>query len=215
MTKGRIKKHLPHSNWTESDKRRAVTVYKSLGVMQKTSDITGIPYATLRFWQKQDWWKEYLLQERQEDDMELEVAATSIAKQAQDIVKERLENGDFVLDREGNLKRKPVSARDATLIEAIHLDKRSNLRDQPEIEQRTSTNERLLNLVEQFIKFTKAREINHIVEKEEKIVDAEFEELREGLQAGSSDGISSEETAEAGTYESPPGNDPSREGASQ
>lgn len=154
-----IKPHKPQTGWSDKDKDRVARVYKSLGNQAKTVEVTGVPARTLAFWLTQDWWKERMNQLRAEDSTELEEAATSIAKKSQEVVQERLANGDFVLDKEGNLRRKPVSAKDAAVISAISIDKRKILQEEPLREQQLGSTERLLKLFEQFTRFANAKEI--------------------------------------------------------
>jgi hypothetical protein len=131
---------------------------------------------------QQEWWKEKMHQLRAEDTAELTEAATNIAKQSQEVVKERLTNGDFILNRDGELIRKPVSARDAAIIGAVAIDKRKILQEEPVREQELGTSERLLKLVEQFARFTSAKEIKGMLKtvdtaekKEEEIPEEEIE----------------------------------------
>lgn len=169
-------KHPAKTSWEQTDKTRAVAVYKATGNLAKTARITGIPERTLHTWVKQDWWSEKVKQLRAEDTAELEQAYTDIAKESQSVVKDRLANGDFVLDKDGKIIRKPVSLRDAALVGAISVDKRKILGEEPQREQELGTAERLIKLVEQFARFANARQINNIVEKEqlseERIIDA-------------------------------------------
>lgn len=177
------KPHKHHTGWTDKDKLRVAVVYKSLGNQAKTCEITGVPPRTLAFWMQQDWWKEQLLSLRAEDSLELEEAATTIAKKSNEVVHERLTNGDFVLNRDGELIRKPVSARDAAVIGAIAIDKRKVLQEEPQREQQLGTAERLLKLVEQFTRFTNAREIkgmlNETQKADQKPTETEFTEVPE------------------------------------
>lgn len=212
-----IKKHKSYTSWTDSDKRRALAVYKSLGSMVRTTEVTGIPDQTLRFWMKQEWWKEGLLQLKAEDSAELEDAATSIAKLGGEIVKERMQHGDFILNKDGEMVRKPISARDAAVITAIAIDKRKVLQEEPVRQQELGSTERLLKLVEQFARFAQAKEIKGAIKDIEVIEDtkpnAEFEELQTGLQTGSEDGIEREEALPVSPSSSEEGYDESRESA--
>lgn len=177
------KPHKAMTAWSDKDKMRAITVYKSLSNQTKTSDVTGIPLRTLIYWMQTDWWKEKMQVLKAEDSAELEEAATSIAKQSQEIVKERLANGDFILNRDGDIVRKPVSARDASIIGAIAIDKRKILQEEPVREQQLGTSERLLKLVEQFARLTSATEIKGMLKTttamEQKPVETEYTVIEE------------------------------------
>lgn len=151
--------------------------------MVRTIEVTGIPDQTIRFWMKQDWWKEGMLQLKAEDSAELEDAATTIAKMGGEIVKDRLQYGDHVLTRDGEVIRKPVSAKDAAVITAIAIDKRKILQEEPIREQQLDSAERLLKLVEQFARFASAKEIKGAIKDIEVIEhtkepDGELEELQ-------------------------------------
>lgn len=194
-----LKPHKTHQLWKDTDKLRAVRVFKSLANLTKTGEITGIPHRTLSFWQTQEWWKEQLNALRAEDSAELEEAATSIAKQASDIVKERLTNGDFVFNRDGEMVRKPVSARDANLINAINIDKRKILQEEPQRASQLGSDERLLKLFEQFARFTNSKEIKGVVNdsKNEKRISSE-------IIVGGQEPIEAEPEQTGSTSQTPP-----------
>ena len=60
----------------------------------------------------------------------------------------------------GDLKRKPMSGRDAAIVNAVVVDKRQLLRNKPnKKEEQTSTDKRLANLAEEFKKFMKAKDV--------------------------------------------------------
>lgn len=169
------KPHKPKTAWRDVDKIRAVTIFKSVGNVTKTVDLTGVPYETLHQWMKQPWWTERLNQLKAEDTAELEDAATSIAKQAADVVRDRLANGDSVFNRDGELVKKPVGGRDAAIIMGISMQKRKELQDLPQRAEQLGTAERLLKLVEQFARFANAKEIKGV------LANAEALEVKEDI----------------------------------
>ncbi len=163
------KPHTSYSKWTDKDKQRAVEVYKSTRNRRSTADITGIPYDTLCYWAEQEWWDEAIRAAKQLDADMLEEAATSIAQKGFEAVSDRLEHGDVVLTKDGQLVRKPVSARDAALVTGIALSKRKELQEEPVRVQQLGTTERLLKLVEQFAKLANVKELK----KDTEIIDLE------------------------------------------
>lgn len=177
-------KHKARTGWTEKDKDRAVAVYKATGGPYKTAEITGIPYRTIYEWMKQEWWREKCISLKAEDSAVLEDASTNLAKKALTIVEERLENGDFVVTKDGTLIRKPVGARDAQVIAAINIDKRRQFQEEPQREQQLGTNERLLKLVEQFVRLTSEKKVGALIEaRRVEATDAEFvDELPEAQE---------------------------------
>jgi len=57
--------------------------------------------------------------------------ATNIIHKAGEELKDRLEFGDFVLGKDGELKRKPISGRDLVIIQGTEYDKRQLGRNMP------------------------------------------------------------------------------------
>ena len=140
-----------HKHWSAKDRVRAVATFLVLGNMARVSEETGIPLGTLNFWKTQPWWFEQVAKIHQEEDQEIDSTFTKIVKKTQEIIMDRLENGDFYVDREGKVGRRPVALRDATIAGAISVDKRQVLRAVPASEQnKIGMQERLKNLETQF-----------------------------------------------------------------
>lgn len=97
---------------------------------------------------------------------------------------DRLENGDFYVDKDGRVMRKPVSVRDAAIVGAIGIDKRNILRsNQTTGESKVGMQERLKNLEVQFTKLVD-REIRTIDITPVKVEEANGEEeLPEGIRS--------------------------------
>ncbi len=147
-------------HWTGKDRVRAVAAYLVLGNMARVSDELGIPLGTLNFWKTQPWWFEQVEKIRRDEDVEIDSTFTKIVKRTQEIILERLENGDKVLAKDGSLVSRPVSARDAALVAAISLDKRKALREVPQSEQnKIGMQERLNKLEMQFTKLVTEKTI--------------------------------------------------------
>ena len=163
------------------------------GNMARVAESTGIPLGTLNYWKGQPWWFEQIERIRQEEDAEIDTHFTRIVKRTQAIMLDRLDNGDFYVTKDGDVARKPVSMRDAAIVGAISIDKRSILRQVPQSEQnKVGMSERLKNLELQFTK---------LVQREEQTIDITPEEIvdgkEEGLQEGSSNRDSGAESGES------------------
>lgn len=182
----------PRERWDDKTKARAVVIYKSVGSLLQTSEVSGIPYKTVLYWSKQEWWKERILQIQSEDTLQLADAVTNIAKTGVKIAQERLENGDFVLNKDGELIRKPVSAKDAALITSIAITKRKELNEEPQRIEQLSVNERLLKLVADFSKYSQAKEINAVARVVSDLALSHDSNIEEG------DIIDAEQITEAG-----------------
>jgi transposase-like protein len=118
------------SHYTDDQRREAVAQYVVLGNWRKVAEATGIPQRTLGDWSKQTWFHTLLAEVRAEKGAELDGQLTRIIHKATDQLMDRLENGDPVLVA-GQIKRKPLSARDLAMVAAIVYDKRALLRDDP------------------------------------------------------------------------------------
>lgn len=151
----------PGSNyfWKEADKARAVAAYSVTGSFSKAATIVGIPEITIRSWSKQEWFSEELLRAKQADTDELGSTFTRLAKLALVQLEDRLENGDEVVTKEGKVIQKRISAKEAAIVAGVAVDKRKILFEQPITVASQSSAEKLLTLMEQFIKFNKAKEI--------------------------------------------------------
>lgn len=175
-------------HWPEKKKIEAVTTYLALGKFPFVAQVTGIPLETLRTWKKQEWWSDLESQIRTEENQELDTKLSKIVNKSLDVVVDRLENGEFYMDKTGKVHRVPVKLKDATKVTSDLLDRRSLIRKEPArqlAEKQESVNERLLSLAEQFAAIALGkdpRKAEKIIEGE--IIDAIPEERKEGLQQG-------------------------------
>jgi hypothetical protein len=118
------------SHYTDEQRREAVGHYVVLGTWQAVSKTTGIPHRTLTDWSHQPWFATLYAEVRAGKNSELDGALTRIIHKATDELLDRLQNGDAVLI-DGEVKRKPVSARDLAMVAGIIYDKRALARNQP------------------------------------------------------------------------------------
>jgi transposase-like protein len=118
------------SHYSDQQRREAVTQYLLLGNVEAVAKATRVPASTLRDWMTTAWWGTLSVEVRAEKGSELDGAFTRIIHEATDQLLDRLKHGDPVLVA-GQVKRKPVSARDLALVSAITYDKRALCRNQP------------------------------------------------------------------------------------
>ena len=112
------------SKYDDRQRREAVTQYLLLGNVEAVAKATRIPATTLRDWMASPWWNTLSVEVRSEKGAELDGALTRIIHEATTQLLDRLKNGDPVMVA-GQVKRKPVSARDLALVAAITYDKRA------------------------------------------------------------------------------------------
>lgn len=195
------KKSDVHKHWSAHDKVKAVAAFLVAGNMARVSESTGIPLGTLNYWKTQPWWFEQIERIRKEEDAEIDSHFTRIVKRTQEIMLDRLDNGDFYVTKDGEVARKPVSMRDAAIVGAIGIDKRSLLRQVPQSEQsKMGMQERLKNLEMQFTK---------LVDREKQTIDITPTEVEDGeeLQEGVRSGGQGAEGSEGCEEQSAPGHD--------
>jgi hypothetical protein len=117
------------SHYSDQQRREAVLCYLLHGNWRTVSEATGIPHRTLNDWAMQPWYATLLAEVRAEKGSELEGAFTRIIHKATEHLLDRIKHGDPVMVA-GQVKRKPVSARDLALVSAITHDKRALARNQ-------------------------------------------------------------------------------------
>lgn len=155
---GRLKK-VDNSNWKQEDKQRAVAAYAATGSFLKSAKLIGIPEATIRYWSKQEWWEEELRRADSSDTNELKSTYTRIAKRAGELLEDRLENGDDVVTKMGEIVKRQIPGKELAIISAVAADKRRQAMDSPAIVASQSVTERLVQLANDFVKFASAKQI--------------------------------------------------------
>ncbi len=119
------------SLYSDEKRREAIAAYATTGVMTRVAELVNIPVSTLYGWRKCEWWETLLTRIRDEKADELDAMLTENIHLAGEQIKDRLTDGDYLVSKDGALKRKPVGARDLALVQAISFDKRALGRNQP------------------------------------------------------------------------------------
>jgi hypothetical protein len=187
------------AQWSPKQKFEAVALYRTLGSLRAVSDSTGIPIDTIKHWHLTDWWKEYELEITTEARIVRSKRLDKIINKSAEILEDRLENGDWVLDPEGKPRRKPINANTASKILTTTIDREVLLEKLQQENKQLDTKEemdvRLSKLFQEFQKFAKSKTIEIVREDEPKGGDpilelkeikehAIHEEREEGLQSG-------------------------------
>ena len=147
----------PHSEGgfrKEADKMRVAATYISTGNYALTARLCEIPLVTVKSWKKQPWWTEMLRQMQIQEKVETNKQLLKVRDKALSVVADRLENGNFQLDQKtGQIRRIPVSARDAHRIASDFIDKEDLLQqriNQLSQAEETNTQNTLKQLAEAF-----------------------------------------------------------------
>lgn len=134
--------------WSVQERLKAAMAYLITGNSLDASKVCGIPDKTIRDWTRETWWSDFIAEARKEKNDELDAAFTSILAKTVGEIKDRVENGDEVIQKDGSKARRKVSARDATLVAAVLVDKRAILRGEPtRISKTVNEKDRLKELV--------------------------------------------------------------------
>src|SRR5215467_584185 len=118
------------SRYSDQQRREAVMLYVLHGNWKRVSELTRIPERTLNDWSIQSWFATMLAEVRAKKGAELDGIYTRILDEATEQLLDRVKHGDPILVK-GQIKRKPVSARDLALVAAITFDKRQLCRSLP------------------------------------------------------------------------------------
>ena len=158
-------------HWDQKKRTEAVTTFLATGNAALTGSLINVPVATVRSWQKQDWWKDVVAQIRSDGALELNAKLTKIVDKSIEAVNDRIENGDFLYDQKrGQLTRVPVKLKDLHRVATELIDKQQIIQDR---ENRPSTTEasledRLVKIAETFVrnigKEPRMKEVGEIIE---------------------------------------------------
>jgi transposase-like protein len=120
-------------HWSDKQKLEAVTTYLMLGGnLRLTSYTLKIPDQTLYMWKKSEWWNKLVSEVKQEERLTVSSRLKKVMDKSWDVVADRLEHGDWIYDQKaGELRRKPVSLRDAAKVanDASLLRERLDMND--------------------------------------------------------------------------------------
>ena len=118
--------------WYPDEKRIEVaTIYAVTGSKDRTGALTGVPVSTIGGWIHKTWFRDLLEAIRAENDYLIDAKTTEIVNKSLEAILDRIDNGDYAILRDGTLVRKPVGAKDLSLVTAINIDKRQLLRGKP------------------------------------------------------------------------------------
>jgi transposase-like protein len=178
-----------NKRWSDTQKIEAVTTYLMLGGnLSQTSKALKIPLQTLNVWKYSEWWNHLERDVRKEERLTLSTKLKKVMDLSLEVASDRLERGDWIYDQKaGELRRKPVSMRDAS---KLAMDA-ANLRTKMDLnENHTIANEeissKLEKLAEAFTNLSKGIKVTQEevedIEFVEEVIDALHEERSEGLQ---------------------------------
>jgi hypothetical protein len=156
------------------------------------SRLHGIPRITLQVWKTSVWWNDLIAELKVQEKIELSSKMKSIVDAAHTVVANRLENGDAVIGKDGQIVYKPVSMRDAHRVAVDLLNQREAVeKGALNMDVQEQNTDKLELLAEKFAEFatkkieqkldkTRTIEVLGVIDTE--VSDAVYEEREEGLQ---------------------------------
>lgn len=176
--------------YPEEKRIEAATVFAATGSFEKTAELTKVPEGTIRSWRKTDWFMALIDEVRNENNDAIDAKFNEIIDKALDSVIDRLDNGDFCIHpKTGELVRRPIGAKDLSLVQAINIDKRQLLRGLPTSRTESlGSPDKLEKLAEAFIKLASMKQEPKLLEGV--VIDA--------IQIESSEGVDVREQASNG-----------------
>ena len=119
------------SRYSDQQRREAVALYVLHGNWKRVSELTGIPERTLNDWSIQPWFATMLAELRAEKGAEFDGALTRVLDEATKQLLDRLQHGGpYIVG--GEVKRRPVAAKDLAIIAGVAFDKRQLCRNLPD-----------------------------------------------------------------------------------
>jgi hypothetical protein len=140
-----------------------------LGSLIDTAKETGVSLETIKGWKKQAWWPRMMAQIKGEENAHLAARYRKVVQRTIDKLIDRVDNGDVVLDKDGELVNVPIRGRDLAVIAGIATQQMEKLDQDNTREDTLSVTERLTKIAEELVKM-------HGKKKEPEIIDAEYVE---------------------------------------
>jgi hypothetical protein len=161
-----------------SEKTKAVQLYMLNGNMRLVSELVGIPYQTLMDWKRTEWWPSLVEELRNAKRAKTGTKLSSIIDTSLEIIQDRLENGDYILNNKtGQIERKPVTLRDTAALTNSLLTRQMQMEEIADRMEnsKTTVQETLTLLAKEFQKMTK---------KTTDYVDVEIKETTNAIHEG-------------------------------
>lgn len=168
--------------WDVNTKILAASYYMVLGSMRKTHEHLKairrpVPVTTLCKWTHTDWWWRLKDEVRRQKADEFEALTTKAIHSAVGAVQDRLDDGDYHVDKDGELIRIPVKAKDAAVVAGVLYDKRALARGDPTKRISRETPEETLQKIANF--FQNMPQTQTIEAKKVEAVETEYSEVKE------------------------------------
>lgn len=116
-----------HYRWSDSQKLEAIQSWLALGNLALTARLLSIPEITLRQWKNTEWWSKAVEEIKLQEKIQLSARLRKLVEASQVVVAQRLESGDAVVTKGGDIIYKPVSLRDAHRVSVDLIDRQHTI----------------------------------------------------------------------------------------
>jgi len=150
-----------YEHWSDKQKLEAAAMYLQLGNNDLVAATLGIGAQTLRNWRKTEWWDRTIAEMKMAENVQLSNRAKAIVEKGMVVMNDRLENGEWIYDqKKGELIRKPVGLREATVAVNTMLDKKLLLEKQEvQVVDAERLEDKLNKLMDSFASLSKPKKI--------------------------------------------------------
>lgn len=125
---GLIAKGIKKGIYPEFMRIQAATLFAATGDFELVAELSKVPVGTVKSWRKQEWFQDLLKEIREENQDRIDAKFTEIIDLSLEQLVDRVRHGDWAQNYKGELLRKPLSAKDLSLVAATYVDKRQLLR---------------------------------------------------------------------------------------
>lgn len=128
---GLVARGMAKGIFPDKKKMEVVALYAASGRVKEVAALAKVPVDRVYQWRKEQWFQDALREVWQENNEKIDAKFTDIIECALEQVSDRVQHGDWVQNAKGDLLRKPIPAKDLSIVVAINVDKRQLLRGEP------------------------------------------------------------------------------------
>ena len=120
------------ARYTVEEKLAAVLAYVMTGSVRGVVRLTGFKQQTISSWKNESsWWGDAYASIKKEKQDEIDGGLTTIIHAASGEMLDRIMNGDEIIDKFGETRRKKMTGKELAWVMGISYDKRALLRGDP------------------------------------------------------------------------------------
>jgi len=161
-------------NYPESKKLEVLQAFLALGTLRLAAATCNVPEPTVRLWKTTQWWKDTEAELRVSNHIQVSSRLQKLIGKAMIQLEDRLDNGDYVLTKGGELVRKPISAEHSNKVLTQLIDRQIVVEKAAtkEVQSDVGLEARLAKLKQELIAFARKPQLAKAVIESE-VIDVE------------------------------------------